>query len=159
MLNRLKEHLGLLGNIVVSGNRDQLRVGNLTHSFTLTIDPAKLRSVSLTRTPFGEPGVQVSTKNGHVLITDHDFVFEVQQHGSMIVNDLIGICSAREAARGVENYVSGRYASTNIDTNLAQYMWNRAILESARRAGINVDELIGTLNVCFLNAEYPGFIY
>ncbi len=122
-------------------------VSNGLDGFKLPVDCRSVRGLEKVLSPYSEKCLKIDLSDGgFVIATPNDFVFNVTQAGLVRVDNLPPVCSLRELLGGFENYSKNPERSSNLAVNLGNYLFQRALIESALIKGLDVEAVARCLN-------------
>lgn len=146
----LKEAVLRVPNTRVEIKGDILWISNLLDGYQL---PVKWRSVSRfgkVMSPYAEECLRMDLSGrGFVIVTPNDYVFDVTQEGYYRVKGLPQHCSVRDLIASLERYEQNLKSTNDLDTATADYVYERALIESALLKGLDVEALARRFNHAF----------
>ena len=96
--------------------------------------------------PFNERCLKVDfLKNGYLIITPNDFVFNTINNSILQVTDLPPIISIREMLDSFNHYLKNPEPTNNLDATVGFYFLNKFSLLSAKQKNFDVEQLLEKL--------------
>lgn len=155
----LERALLQIESTVVAQYRAHLKISNALEQFIAWVDPNSVIGSEFVISPYGERCLKMDLRdNGFLIVTPNDFVFDVTQEGFVKVDNLLPMCSVRELFAGFADYEKNPEPDNNIATNVANHLFQRALIESAFIKGFDVEPLARRLNRLVAGTELGNCI-
>ena len=135
------EKLNLIENIQTEIIGNKLILENL-NNYKTSIDISNVISTDIVSSSDNEKGCRIIFDNNNfIIVTADNFIFNTQNFGSIVVENLPEIVSLNDIIEITDKYVKDPEPDNNIDNTIALYLFNKALLENSEYYNFDISDL------------------
>jgi len=123
----------IIGNNLIIQNSNK-------HKTNIAIN--NIKSIEVVISSSDEKGFKIIFENNNFLIvTTDDFIFNTQNFGSIVIENLPEIVSLNDIIASVGKYIKDPEPDNNIDNTVALYLFNKTLIENAECNNFDIADL------------------